>query len=34
MRDGNPGVPSLIDWIVSEANQTDIGKISYSILFD
>lgn len=23
MRDGNPGVPSIINWIVSEANKTD-----------
>lgn len=24
MRDGNPGVPTLISWIVSEANQTTL----------
>jgi len=26
MRTGNPGVPSLIDWIVSEANQTSMVR--------
>jgi Xaa-Pro aminopeptidase len=31
MRDGNPGVPKLIDWIVSEANQTEL--VSYSIRY-
>ncbi len=26
MRDGNPGVPTLINWLVSEANQTALVK--------
>jgi len=26
MKDGNPGVPSLITWLVSEANQTELVR--------
>jgi Xaa-Pro aminopeptidase len=28
MRDGNPGVPTLVNWLVSEANQTTLVRIS------